>query len=132
MDESTTTIRYRGTVLILVVHGLLLSVDLSLALIVVPRFAAMFADFGVALPSATRAVLVVSHLMRSHAVFVLYSSASALVGDAVVHIWLTALGKTSLRRIWSWSVSVLLILLGACMTLAMFLPMGTISQAVEG
>jgi type II secretory pathway component PulF len=116
----------------LIIHGIAWGLLLALLSLVVPKFEAVFADFGVPLPELSIRVIDASHKVRVHLLLLLPFSVLVLAADALILETFRRRGIVAGSRRWSTLMIVTPLLLAAVTVVAVILPLFTVDQKLSG
>ena len=113
---------------LLVVHGLALVVVFGLTVLILPRFVALYQDFGAALPQVTLWAIALERVLANYWFLVL---PALLALDAGVCFLLRQFGGR--KALFGWAVVVLgaLVVVAVSLGLALFLPIVSLEQRVS-
>ena len=116
-----------------VVHCLILLLLVWILVGVVPKFEAIFKDFGIALPVMTSATLALSHVLARNLVLVVLGFGMFAAADSHVQLhWANDPRRVRFARVWN---ILTIFLTGAAIgffVVALFLPLITLIEKLSG
>ncbi len=99
--------------------------------LVVPGYQKTFADFNMALPAATVAVIAVAHWVANYWYVLLISLPFLLAPDVVIVLLLGQLRSRTPSRLWSGLMIALPLLAAALVVIAIYLPLAKLQEALS-
>ena len=122
------------TIIAAVIHTLLAFVLFLSMIFWIPRFEKLFKDFSMELPSSTNWVMAVSRWVGSYWYVVIFPVGLLFAGNfLILYLLRTKPGSRRLGLYWYWffAVTLLLLLAGGTVAVAIYLPYAKLAEALS-
>jgi hypothetical protein len=123
----------RGWMLRVAVHGLAWLIVVSVLEGIVPRFEAIFKDFGIPMPGMTMVVITASHVVTRYAALVVLALVLFAMADGHILLhWTADPRRRGLAAFWSTAASVIPFAAIVYLVVALVLPLLILDHKLSG